>query len=49
MTGSVWKGYRAAKPQSTVVQRSLFNKIGIQVTGFDGDIYGGNAVFPNLQ
>jgi adenylate cyclase len=49
MTEAVWRGFRAAKPDSEAVKQSLFNKINVSVPGNTTAIYGGNVIFPDLR
>jgi len=49
MTASVWQGFKKAKPNSTIVEKSLFRKVGVRVSGYAGEVYGGDVIFPKLK
>lgn len=49
MTKAVWNGFKKERPNSAAVQKALFKKIDIVVTGYTDEIYGGRAEFPGLR
>ncbi|WP_375780479.1 adenylate/guanylate cyclase domain-containing protein [Bradyrhizobium sp. ma5] len=48
MTSAVWLGFKKAKPNSSLIQNALFGKVNVRVPGYNGDVYGGGAIFTNL-
>ncbi|MET4065922.1 adenylate cyclase [Bradyrhizobium sp. S3.2.6] len=49
ITAAVWHGFRKAKPNSKIVQQPLFKKVDVQVSGYAGDVFGGDVIFPQLK
>lgn len=49
LTAAVWTGFKKAMPDSTSVQKSLFKKVGVKVSGYSGDVFGGDAIYPQLK
>lgn len=49
MTAAVWQGFRKAKPNSNMVKTPLFRKIAVQVSGYSGDVFGGDVIFTQLK
>lgn len=49
MTAAVWQGFRKAKPDSNMVKTPLFKKVPVQVSGYSGDVFGGDAIFTQLK
>jgi hypothetical protein len=49
ITAAVWHGFRKAKPNSNIVKQPLFKKVDVQVSGYSGDVFGGNVIFTELK
>jgi class 3 adenylate cyclase len=49
MTAAVWQGFKKAKPNSNIVKEPLFRKIAVEVSGYSGDVFGGDVVFAQLK
>ncbi|HKS18791.1 MAG TPA: adenylate/guanylate cyclase domain-containing protein [Bradyrhizobium sp.] len=49
VTEPVWVGFRKAKPNSPLVTKALFKKVGVHVPGYKGDVFGSGAVFNELK
>jgi class 3 adenylate cyclase len=49
MTKAVWDGYRKAMPNGVVVTKPLLHTVNVNVPGYDGEVFGGDVIFPDLQ
>jgi adenylate cyclase len=49
MTTAVWNGFKRAKPDSSSVQKALFEKVSVTVPGYTDVIFGGRVEFPQLR
>ena len=45
MTASVLSGLKAARPNDQAVKNGWFKKVAVEVSGYTGDVYGGNVHF----
>jgi len=49
MTKAVWDGYKAAKPNDAAVKRMMFDRVEIEASAYNGEIYGGDVIYPALK
>jgi class 3 adenylate cyclase len=50
MTKSVWDGFRRGKQEDPAVRENMFKKVKVSgLLGYDGEVYGGDVIFPALK
>jgi adenylate cyclase len=49
MTKAVWNGFKRAEPNSTTIQKAMFDKVNLVVPGYTDDIFGGRVEFTSLR
>lgn len=49
MTGAVYNGLKRAYPESDYIKKSLFTKQQVTVRDYDGEVFGGNVIFPVVK
>jgi adenylate cyclase len=49
MTSAVWNGFKKANPNATSVKQALFAQVGVTVSGYTDAVFGGRAIYPQLQ